>query len=139
MFDVDLRIVAPNGSTVVYAFGTKIVSISEPGDATRKIRTEAPRVDGDFVVAEADEAGDLTAVVVFEGASWPAVETAYQAARAAWRADSRYYLDVIRQGVTKRYICDRPDQVTPDRPDLGNKRQTYSIRWHVQPNPTVTA
>lgn len=138
MFDVDLRIVASDGSTLVYAFGTKVVSISEPGDATDKVRVDAPRVDGDATVAEKDTAGDLTAIVVFEGASWPAVETAYQAARTAWRSESRYYLDVVRQGVTKRYRADRPDAVTPDRPDLGNNRQTYSIRWHVQPNPTVS-
>ena len=138
MFNVDLRIIAADGSTLVYAFGTRVVSITEPGDETSKVRTDAPRVDGDTVVAEKDSAGDLNAVVVFEGATWAAVETAYQAARTAWRSDSRYYLDVVREGVTKRYRADRPDSVSPDRPDLGNKRQTYAIRWHVQPNPTVT-
>jgi hypothetical protein len=138
MFAVDLRIVAPNGSTVVHSFGTSIVSIQEPGDDTRKIRVSSPRVDGDSTVAEADEAGDLVAIVVFEGATWAEVETKFQAARTAWRADSRYYLDVVRQGVTKRYRADRPDSVSPDKPDLGNKRQVYSIRWHVQPNPTIS-
>jgi hypothetical protein len=137
MFDVELRIVAADGSTVVHEFGTSIVSITEPGDSMDKIRVDAPRVDGDTVVAEKDSAGDLQAVIVFEGASWAAVETAYQAARTAWRSESRYYLDVVREGVTKRYRADRPDSVSPDRPDLLNRRQTYAIRWHVQPNPTV--
>jgi hypothetical protein len=137
-FDVDLQIIESDGSTLAYAFGLKVSSVSEPGDATRKIRISAPRVDGDFDVAEADEAGDLNAIVVFEGATWPDVEDAYQAARTAWRAETVYYLDVIREGVTKRYRTGRPDSVTPDRPDLKNKRQTYAIRWHVQPNPTVT-
>lgn len=138
IFDTDLRIVASDGVTVVHSFGTSVSSVQEPGGATRKVRADSPVVDGDVTVAEVDDAGDLTALVVFEGATWGAVETAYQAARTAWKAESTYYLDVVREGVTKRYRTERPDSVTPGRPDLLNRRQTYSIRWHVQPNPSVT-
>ena len=137
-FDTDLRIIASDGTTTVHSFGTGVNSVLEPGDATRKQRVAATRVDGDYVTAEADDAGDLVAVVTFEGSTWAAVEAAYQTARTAWRAESVYYLEVEREGVTKRYVCDRPDSVTPDTPDLLNKRQRYSIRWHVQPSPTIS-
>jgi hypothetical protein len=133
-----LRIVASDGVTVRHAFGTSVVVAPVANDATRKLRADSPFVEGDATYAEIDDATDVTAVVVFEGATWADVEAALESARTAWRAEPTYYLDVVRQGVTRRYRTERPDDVTPDKPDLLNNRWVHQIRWHVQPNPSVT-
>lgn len=144
-FDVSLRIIAADGITVVHEFnapesGLVIETMQEPGDSTRKIRATAPRVDGDYTVAEADDAGDLTAVIRVEGSTWAEVATRWQECRTAYRAESYYYLEAEIEGVTTRYATERPDVTSGpvEAANLMQKNQTYAIRWHVQPNPSVS-
>jgi hypothetical protein len=144
-FSVSLRIIASDGSTLVKEFnapdaGLSVETVQEPGDTTRKVYASSPLVDGDAVVAEVDDAGDLVAVVTVEGATWAEVTSRWQACRTAYRAESTYYLETEVEGVTTRYRTERPDVAAAgvEAANLMGKRQTYSIRWHVQPNPSVT-
>jgi hypothetical protein len=143
---VALRVIASNGTDEVYDFndrasGVTTETIQEPSPATKKIRTDSPLVDGDVTVAWAMAAGDLVAVVRFEGATWGACQAEYQSAEAALFAEGTYYLETVIEGVTKRWRAEVPDEIAPgplESVNLYRKRQTYSIRWHVQPNPSVT-
>lgn len=142
-FDVAFRIIASDGVTVVFDFndhdaGWSVVTTQPPGDETSKTRVTADHVDGDYDVQESDAAGDFVLIATVEGRPWTQVKTRYLAARTAWRAEAHYFLEEEIEGVTTRYRTGRPDSVTPGEPDLGGGNQTYTIRWHVQPNPTVT-
>ena len=142
-FDYALRIIAADGVTEVFDFhnhdqGLSVVSREEPGDETTKSRVEADHVDGDYDVQERDAAGDYVVVVRVQGDSWAECNERWQAARTAYRSAARYYLETEIEGVKTRYSTGRPDSVQPGQPDLLNCRQTYAIRWHVQPNPTIT-
>jgi hypothetical protein len=142
-FDIAVRIIASDGVTEVFDFndhtaGMVVVSRQEFGDEANKSRVEADGVDGDYLVDETDAAGDYIVYVRVEGSTWPECTTRWLAARAAYRAEANYYLEVEVQGVTTRYRTGRPDSVQPGASDLINNRQTYMIRWHVQPNPTIS-
>lgn len=141
--DVAVRIIASDGVTEVIDFndhtvGLSVVSRQEFGDETDKSRVNADGVDGDYDVDETDAAGDYIVFVRVEGSTWPECTTRWLAARTAYRAEAHYFLEVEVEGVTTRYRTGRPDSVQPGEPDLKNRRQTYAIRWHVQPNPTIT-
>lgn len=138
-----MRIIASDGVTEVFDFnniagGFEVVSVQGPEDATTKTRVEADGVDGDYDVQERDAAGDLVLVVRVSGATWAQCASRWVSARAGYRAESRYYVETEFEGVTTRYRTGRPDGVQPGDPDLIATNQTYSIRWHVQPNPTIT-
>ena len=144
-FDVAVRIIAANGSTVRTDLnnppnGLSVLSVQEPEDAVRSIRMTSPRVDGSFRVAEADGDGFLVVVLDVDGSTWGQVETRWQSVRAAYRAESDFYIETEIEGVTKRWRTERPD-VTPagtESASLVMKRQTYTLRFLVQPNPAVT-
>ena len=142
-FDVAVRIIASDGVTEVFNFndeaaGIWVTSVQEPDDEVSRTRKEADHVDGDYEVEEHDAAGDLVVIVYVEGSTWAQCKTRWQAARAAYRAEARYYVEVELEGVKTVYRTGRPDSVQPGDPDLKNRLQTYSLRWHVQPNPTIT-
>lgn len=143
-FAVAVRIVAANGTTVranlndVNA-GLSVLTAQEPDETVREIRTTAPRVDGSYRVAEADDDGFLVVVVDVDGDSWGQVETRWQAIRAAYRAEPSFYVETEIEGVTKRWRTERPDVSFAglESASLVMKRQTYSLRFRVQPNPSV--
>lgn len=142
-FDIGVRIVAADGVTVLFDFndhtlGMSVVSRQELSDDVSVTRVEADHVDGDYDVEEHDAAGDYVALVRVQGDTWPQVTTRWLAARAAYRTTGYYFLEVEVEGVITRFRTRRPDSVQPGEPDLLNRRQTYQIRWHVQPNPTIT-
>ena len=145
MFDVHARIIESDGTTVALDFndhtaGLVLVSHQEPEENVRHIRTSAARVDGSFSVAQASDDGFLTLIVRVSGSTWAECMSRWEAARAAYRAESHFYIEVEAEGVTTRWRTERPD-VAPagsDASALANKRQTYSLRFRVQPHPTVT-
>ena len=144
-FDVAVRIVAADGVTVRsnlndVANGLSILSVQEPEDAVRTIRVTAPRVDGSFPVAYADDSGFLVVIIDVEGTTWAQVETRFQAVRTAYRTEFYFFVETEVEGVTKRWRTERPDVVPSitESVSLVSKSQTYSIRFPVQPNPDVT-
>ena len=144
-FDVAVRIVAADGTTVRTNLnnppsGLSVMSVQEPEDAVRDTRVSAPRVDGSFRVAEADGDGFLVVVVDVDGATWAQVETRWQAIRTAYRAESYFFIETDIEGVAKRWRTERPDVIPAgsESSSLVLKRQTYTLRFRVQPNPSVT-
>ena len=144
-FDVAVRIVAADGTTVRANLndppnGLSVMSVQEPEETARTLRTSAPRVDGSYRVAEAEEDGFLVVIVDVDGSTWAQCSTRWEAVRAAYRAEWDFYVETEIEGVTKRWRTERPD-VAPtgsDSSSLVLKRQTYSLRFRVQPNPTVS-
>lgn len=144
-FAVAVRIVGSDATTIRadlndIANGLSVETVQEPDDAYRRTRTTSPRVDGEITVAEVDDASDLNMIVTVEGNSWTQVVSRWQAVRTAYRAEARFYLDVEVEGVTTRYSTERPDVSSAgiEAANLMQKRQTYSLRFRVQPNPSVT-
>lgn len=144
-FSVAARIVASDGVTVLADLndtvnGLSVITIQEPDESVRDIRTDSPFVDGTFRVASADDDGFLVVVVDVDGTTWGQCATRWQAVRAAYRAEVSFYVETAIEGVTTTWLTERPD-VSPaglEATSLVLKRQTYSMRFRVQPNPTVT-
>ena len=144
-FSVAVRLIASDGSTVLLDFdddaaGLAVETCQEPDENVREVRVTAPRVDGGFRVAEAYDEGVLVLVVRCTGSTWAQCSTRWQAARTAYRSESFYFLETVIEGVTTRYRTERPN-VTPagmESENLVLKEQTYSLRFTVQPSPTVT-
>jgi hypothetical protein len=144
-FDVAVRIVGSDGTTVRADLndpnnGLSVVSVQEPEETVRSIRTTAPRVDGSYRVAEAEDDGFLVVVVDVDGTTWAQCETRWQAVRTAYRTEWDFYVETEIEGVTKRWRTERPD-VAPvgiESASLVSKIQSYSLRFRVQPNPTVS-
>jgi hypothetical protein len=144
-FDVAVRIIAADGTTVLANLndppnGLSVITVQEPEETVRAIRTTAPRVDGSYRAAEAEDDGFLVVVVEVDGTSWSQTETRWQAVRTAYRTEWDFYIETEIEGVTKLWRTERPD-VAPaglESASLVLKMQTYSLRFRVQPNPTVT-
>lgn len=144
-FSVDVRVVAADGATVRANLndpdnGLVVEFYQEPDESRREVTVESDYVDGDYAVAGRDTAGTHVVVLRVEGSTWGEVETRWQAVRTAYRADSGFYLETATEGVTKRWECRRPD-VSPgatENVSLMHKAQGYTLRFPVQPNPTVT-
>lgn len=145
-FEVSVRIIAADGTTEVFDFndrvgGFTVETVQIPDEESEKTRVTADLVDGEYTVRERDAAGDLVLLVRVEGSSWAEVTSRWQAARAAYRAEPRFYLEVEIEGVTTLYRTERPDNVqggSLESVNLVRRRQTYQLRFRVQPNPTVT-
>lgn len=145
-FAVSVRIVAADGVTVVFelnnpAAGLSVESIQPPDFDAVKVRETADGVDGDYTVGETDAADDLIVNVRVDGSTWGQTTTRWLAARTAYRAQARYFVETEIQGVTIRYRTERPENVRgveTTSESLVLNEQTYAIRWHVQPNPTIT-
>ena len=143
-FSVSARIIESDGVTARLDLnnpdaGLSVVSVQEPDDTVRDIRVTAPRVDGSFRVAEADDDGFLVVIVDVDGATWQQVNQRWQAVRTAYRAESSFFIETDIEGVRKLWRTERPD-VSPagtESASLSSKTQTYSIRFRVQPNPTI--
>lgn len=138
---VHVRVIASDEVTVLVDFndranGLVTESVDGPDQNVRAVTTTAPRVDGEFRVAEADDGGSLQVVVRVEGSTWAECVTRWQAARTAYRSESYYFVEVEEDGVTTRWRSYRPD-VTPGPADLVLMRQRYALRFQVQPNPSV--
>ncbi len=144
-FEVEVRIVGSDGSTVRANLndppaGLSVLSVQEPEETVRDIRTTAPRVDGSYRVAEAEDDGFLVVLVDVDGATWVECSTRWEAVRTAYRTEWDFYVETVIEGVTKRWRTERPN-VAPvglDSTSLVTKRQSYSLRFRVQPNPTVS-
>lgn len=145
MFDLAVRVIAADGTTERIDFndhdaGLAVINHQEPEENVRDIRASAARVDGSYRVAEADDDGFLNLFVRVSGSTWGECTARWETARAAYRAESFYFLEIEEEGVTKRWRTERPDVVPSgiDSMALANKRQTYQLRFRVQPNPTVS-
>jgi hypothetical protein len=146
-FTVALRIIAANGLTVRgdlndQANGlTLLAPVALPQDNTRQSVYTSPRSHGDFASGPPlDEPGDLIATVDVEGATWAQVETRWQQVRTWLRAEWTFFVEYEADGVVTRWRTRRPN-VEPQehRPDdLMQRRLTYVLRFHCQPNPQVT-
>lgn len=144
-FTVHVRIVGVDGSTVRADLnapdaGLSVASVQEPEETVRDLRVTAPRVDGSFSVASVDDDGFLVVIVDVDGVSWAQVEQRWQAIRSAYRAEPAFFVETEIEGVVKRYRTERPSVSIAgvESSSLVLKRQTYSIRFRVQPNPTVS-
>lgn len=139
-----VRLVSYNGTDVLYELrdpdeGLFVETVQEPEDAVRDIRTSSPYVSGSFRVAEVDDDGFLVVLSRIEAASWAAVAAKWLEIRAAYRAEPVFYIETEFEGVTTRWLTERPD-VSPAETsgvNLGSFFQTYAMRFRVQPNPTV--
>lgn len=144
MTDVAVRIVSLDESDTFElrnpAGGLFVESLTLPEEATREVRITAPRVDGSFLIATADEDGFVGVGMRVEGSSWAQCTSRWQAVRTAYRADDEFYLETEIEGVTTRYFAERP-AVSPaglDGSTVATLRQWYQLRFRVQPNPSVT-
>lgn len=140
--DVSVRVVAYDGVTELVDFndhaeGLFVEAVQDPEQTVRAVTTTAARVDGEFRVSEADAGGVLEVRVRVEGSSWAECVQRWEAARAAYRSESYYFVEKVEEGVTTRWRAYRPN-VTPGPANLVLKRQTYVLRFDVQPNPSVT-
>ena len=144
-FEVAVRVVESEGTTVSLDFndvagGLSVETVQEPEENVREIKVAAPRVNGRYRVAEADDEGELVVVVRVTAATWSECMAIWQAARTAYRAERVFYVETEIEGVTVRYEAGRPN-VTPaglESSSLLLKEQTYVLRFPVQPNPVVT-
>jgi hypothetical protein len=144
-FSVAVRIVAADGTTVRADLndppnGLSVLSVQEPEESTRTLRVTAPRVDGSFPVARAEDDGFLVVLVDVDGSTWVETNTRWQAVRTAYRAEWDFFVETELEGVTTRWRTERPD-VAPvgiESSSLVIKRQSYSLRFRVQPHPTIT-
>lgn len=143
-FDVHLRIVASNGTTVLgdlndQAAGLALVrGIERPEGALEWERYTSPRAKGDFTQgAPRDAAGDLVVGVLVTGDTWGQMETRWATAAGWLNAEWHYFVELVEDGVTTRWHTDRPpfSRLSYDR---ANNRSVYQVRFHVQPNPVVT-
>jgi hypothetical protein len=104
----------------------------------RQNRRKYARVGGSFPSgARLPDDGVLTVPVLILGDSWPQVTTRLLDMLEAIDLDE-FYIETELSGVRTRWYCDAPvefDEVTSDRK---NNRQTYELRFLVQPNPSVT-
>ena len=139
-----LRIVASDGTTVVGDLNDEdlglsvLFPLSRPDDEAQWERYSSPRAHGDFTSgAPRDAAGDLVASVQVEGSSWEQINTRWATARGWMRAEWFFFLELEEDGVVTRWSCDRPS-VTPGIHDPAMRVMVHQVRFHVQPNPTIT-
>ena len=147
-YTVGLVILDDDGTTEILDFnddtvGLSIETLQMPEDSVREIRASAPRVDGSALLAWAQDDGVLQAVIQCEGSTWGQVTTRWEAARAVYRARTRYLIRADVDGSSVTFRAERPFAVIPSEvasPSLATamKWQTYVIRWRVQPDPIVT-
>ena len=120
--------------------GLGVVTVQEPEDNYREVRATADRIPGSSLIASVPDDGFLVVMVRVKGATWADCTARWEAARVAYRAEDRFFIETVIEGVTKRWIAERPS-VTPaaiESASLISKRLTYQLRFRVQPNPTVS-
>lgn len=146
-FDIALRIVAANGTTVRgdlndQANGLILLSpVILPQDESRRTRYTSPRAHGDFASGPPlDEPGELVATVDVEGSTWAQVETRWDAVRDYLRLEWDFFVEYEAEGVTRRWRTERPNIDVPQQTpaDLQTKRLTYQLRFTCQPSPVVS-
>lgn len=151
-FDVHLRIIASDGVTVLGDLNDESVGLSlqrpigKPEGDVIWDRYTSPRSRGDFTSgAPRPAAGDLVIVAQAKGATWAEVNQRWltvaapaEAATPGWiNAESHYFVELEEDGVVTRWHTDRPP-VTPVTYDRINNRLLHQVRFHVQPNPSVS-
>lgn len=145
-YDVQVKIMDELGTSSLLDFHNHSVGLCverfvPPEDTTREARRAvAPRVNGDSLRAWAYDTGVASMIAHVHGSSWGEQEAVWQAARAVYKARTRYILEVVLDGATYRYRAERPFSVLPaevSHTELGGKIQTYVVRWRVQPDYTV--
>lgn len=151
-FDVHLRIVASDGTTVLgdlndQASGLSLMRpiVKPDGDIDWTTYTAAYAI-GDFTSGmPKPAAGDLLVTVLAEGSSWVQTNTRWRTVAApaedvtpGWlNAESTYFVELEEDGMVTRWRTRRPP-VIPLGYDRINNRLTHQVRFHVQPNPVVT-
>lgn len=140
-----LRLVSNDGATLLAELydsvnGLTVETVQEPEENLREGRVTSSRVPGSFQVWAVPDDGFLTAIVRVEGTSWAECTSRWQAVRAAFLAEPRFFIEMKYEGVTTTWRTERPN-VSPgplESVNLLRKRQTYQMRFRVQPNPVVT-
>ena len=120
--------------------GYFVEAVTPPEENVRDTRVQSDFVDGSYRVTEVDDDGVLVVFARVEGATWGQVTARWMAARAAYRAESNFYVETEIDGVTTRYRAERPN-VAPAQTTgevIASAFQTYQLRFRVQPNPLVT-
>jgi hypothetical protein len=146
-FDIALRIVAADGSTVRGDLNDQanwlilLSPVIVPQDETRRVRYKSPRSHGDFTSGPPlDEPGELVVTVDVEGSTWAQVETRWDAVRDYLRLEWDFFVEYEAEGVTRRWRTERPNITVPAQTpsDIKALRLTYQLRFICQPNPVVT-
>jgi hypothetical protein len=82
-----------------------------------------------------------------EGATWSQVQARWEAAFSdnpaapgLVFAEWDYFVELVEEGVTRRWRTDWPsvEPAATESGDIGRLWMPYQIRWTVQPGPTVT-
>lgn len=143
-FTIHLRVIAADGVTVRGDLNDQSAGLSlrrpilKPDGELLWERYTSPRAVGDFTSGPPRAAaGDLVVTVLAEGSSWPQVNTLWATAVSWLTAESHFFVELEEDGVTTRWQADRPP-VSPVGYDRRTNRLEHQVRFHCQPNPSVT-
>lgn len=142
---VSVRVVSKTDDSVTADLGDHdnglwITSHQEPEVTDREDRSTSPRVPGSSLNSSVEDDGFFLALGFVDGDTWAQCQSRWEALKSGCRAERRFWLELEIEGVTKRWDAERPE-VTPGAVDASaifNGRQTYQLRFRVQPNPTVS-
>lgn len=143
-FNVSARIIGSDGTTVRgdlndHTLGLDLLwPIGYPQENQRREHAAWARVVGSVPYGPpVDDADELTLTVLVEGASWAEVNSRWATVRGWLRAEWDFSIEVEEEGVTRRWYTERPDITLADS-SYALPRLVYSLRFVVQPNPSVT-
>lgn len=146
-FNIAVRIIPSTGGAALvdlndHAAGYSLMRPLQPpaDDDVKEDRISAPYVTGSYQLTDTEDDALFPMVVRVRGANPGEIETRWQAVRAAYRSEPVFYLELYRDGVTKRWWTERPN-VQPlevSTIHLRNNFVDYRLTFRVQPNPTIT-
>jgi hypothetical protein len=146
-FEVAFKILDLEGAELFdfndHELGFHVESVQRPEESWRKIRVQAPRVDGPgAIVAEAEDGGVFIGRVHVHGSTWVETSQRWELARAAYRASRYCQVQTEVEGVTMTWRAERPN-VTPTKPDesaeLIRNVQGYVLSFVTFPGYTTSA
>lgn len=146
-FSVAFKVLDTTGTELFdfndHTLGFHVESVLTPEENWRKIRVQAPRVDGPgAVVAEAEDGGILVARVHVHGSTWLECSQRWELARAAYRASTYLQAQTEFEGVTTTWLAERPDVAPVEAitsASFVEKAQGYALSFVTFPNPITTA
>lgn len=144
-FTVNARLISWDGSTELFAMEDHAAGFELANDIVDPEWDEVQqRVTAVYMNGSAPASvptigdGTLPVTVRVRGSSWVEVRQRVAALRAAWRAEDRFYLEVVTEGVTTTYVAERlawqPERIQPWM--LAAFQQEVTLVFRVQPNPT---
>jgi hypothetical protein len=143
-FSVAARIIASDGTTVRGNLNDHTLGLSVrrgigwPEENQRREHAAWARVVGSVPYGPpVDDADELTLSVLVEGSTWPEVNSRWQTVRGWLRAEWDFSIEIEEEGVAWRWLTERPNVLLTSS-DLKNNRLVYTLRFVVQPNPSVT-